>query len=179
MGSPHVPAHLEPGEDVHQALLGHSVHDTLAVLQHGLELRVPAPVRGVEAEGADHVGDGPCELGGHVQGRVLRSAERLAQGRSLPADWGGGERQARGDGGAEGVEGGGSPTHPGCAACREHPPAQRAGMGRRDDAGCWGGAEGTETCREVSVCGSMLLLAGARSPGEQELAPCLSLPGCE
>lgn len=44
MGSAHIPAHLEPGEDVHQALLGHGVHNTLAVLQHGLELRVPTPV---------------------------------------------------------------------------------------------------------------------------------------
>lgn len=44
MGSARVPAHLEPGEDVHQALLGHGVHDTLAVLQHGLKLRVPTPV---------------------------------------------------------------------------------------------------------------------------------------
>lgn len=91
MRSAHAPAHLEPGEDVHQALLGHSVHDTLAILQHSLELGVPPAVGGVEAEGADHVGDGPCELGGHVQGRVLRSTQRLAQGCGLPADWGGAE----------------------------------------------------------------------------------------
>lgn len=49
-------------------------------------------------------------------------------------------------------------------------------MGRRDDAGCWGGAERRETCREVSVCGLMLLLGGA---GGWELAPCFSFPSCE
>ena len=55
-------AYLQAGEDIHQAVLGHGVHDALAVAQHGLELRVAPAVRGVEAERADHVGDRPREL---------------------------------------------------------------------------------------------------------------------
>lgn len=42
--------HLQPGEDVHQAVLGHSVHDALAVPQHGLKLSVSPTVGRAEAQ---------------------------------------------------------------------------------------------------------------------------------
>lgn len=79
-------SYLQPGEDVHQAVLCHRVHDALAVVQHGLELRVAAAVGGVEAERTDDVGDGARQLGGQIQGesagRRLRQdgAQRLGLG---------------------------------------------------------------------------------------------------
>lgn len=64
--------HLQPGEDVHQTVLGHSVHDALAVLQHGLKLGVSPTVGRAEAEGADDVGDGSGEFRRQIQGQSSR-----------------------------------------------------------------------------------------------------------
>lgn len=81
--------HLQPGEDVHQAVLGHSVHDALAVPQHRLKLSVPPTVGRAEAQRADDVGDGPGELGRQIQGqsggRGLR--QEAAQRPSFCTDW--------------------------------------------------------------------------------------------
>lgn len=86
--------YLQPGEDVHQTVFSYSVHNALAVAQHGLKLRVTSVVRWIKAETTDDICDGPSELRRQIQGQSNSCClkEDGTQRLGLCTDWGGHRR---------------------------------------------------------------------------------------